>query len=92
MQGDLLIVFVDSKCAINLEVQRRVERRAVNLPGGCDLKMAFAPSASHSALHERLSIIELPAVVFLKDGVEKERCSSIDDVLEFVSEIVLRYK
>lgn len=91
-QGDLLLVFIDSKCAVNLEVQRRVERKAVSLPGGCDLKIAFAPTLTHQELHLQLNITELPAAAFFREGVERERCASVDDVLEFAGELTMRYR
>lgn len=91
-QGDLLLVFVDSKCIVNNEVQRIIERRAVSLPGGCDLKIAFAPSLTHQELHRKLGIADLPAAAFFREGVERERCASVDDVLELAYELVMRYR
>lgn len=92
--GDLLLVFIASHCEINRKVRERIERRAVAMSGDRDLKFAFAPSATHDYHHGVFGIApdDLPAAVYLQDGREKDRASSIDDVLELVGELVLRYR
>lgn len=90
--GDLFVLLFDSDCELNLKVRDRVERIAVRLPGNRDLRFVFLPSATHVEQHNFFNFEDLPSALLLRDGVEHERCSSIDDVLELAAELFEIFK
>lgn len=92
LTGDQVIVFFDPACELNRSAREQVERRAVRMCGARDLQFVFAPLDTHPALHEQCGLDSLPAAIFFEEGVEQERCHSIDDVIELVEELIASRK
>ena len=92
--GDWLLVITLRDCELNQKVRERVERIAVGMPGGTDLRFAFATNLGHSYQMGLLAIAEgdLPAAVLMRHGKERDRALSVDDVLDLAEEVASRYR
>ncbi len=88
LTGDYVVVFFDFKCDTNRNAREQVERLVVRMRGDSDLQFAFAPKCTHTLLYSACNLGELPAAIFLEEGVERERCAGFDDVIELVEELI----
>lgn len=91
-QGNILLVFLDGASNCDMDLHGILEKKFSRAPGGRDLRFAFAFKAEHCDHHTRFRIEELPAAVFVREGVEIERCASVDDILDMVKDLVRRYR
>jgi hypothetical protein len=90
-QGNLLLVFLDGGSSCDMSLHALLEKKFSLAPGGRDLRFAFAFRSEHEAHHKRFRIAELPAAVFVREGVEIERCDDADDIIEMARDIIRRY-
>lgn len=91
-QGDILLVFLDGAARSDMDLMVILERRFSAAPGGRDLRFAFAFKSEHEAHHKHFRIKELPAAVFVREGIEIDRCESEDDIFLMTREVIARYR
>lgn len=91
-QGNMLLVFLDGDSSCDMALHAMLEGKFSRAPGGRDLRFAFAFRQEHEAHHKRFRICELPAAVFVREGVEIERCYDVSDVIELSRELIRRYR
>lgn len=90
--GDILLVFLDETSPCDISLMEILERRFASAPGGRDLRFAFAFKSEHLAHHEHFHIRETPAAVFVRESIEMDRCSSVEDVTAMVREVIAKYR
>lgn len=90
--GDLLLVFVDDTLQCDVDLVDILERRFAAAPGGRDLRFSFAYRSEHGDHFERFHIRETPAAVYVRENIELDRCSSVEDVTAMLREVIARYR
>lgn len=90
--GDILLVFLDDASPCDISLMEILEKRFAAVPGGRDLRFAFAFKSEHLAHHEHFNIRETPAAVFVRESVEMDRCSSVEDVTAMAREVIAKYR
>ncbi len=90
-QGNLLLVFLDDASPYDMQLRDMLELTFARAPGNRDLRVAFAFKSEHQAHHAKFRISDLPAAVFVREGVEIERCIDVDDIIELARELIRKY-
>lgn len=90
--GDMLLVFLDDASPCDMSMFAILERRFASAPGGRDLRFAFALKSEHMAHYEHFHIKETPSAVFVRESIEMDRCSSVEDVASMVREVIAKYR
>ncbi len=86
-----MLVFLDSASPCDMELHAILEKKFAIAPGGRDLRFAFAFKAEHEAHLKWFRISDLPAAVFVREGVEFDRSESADDIIDMARELIKKY-
>ena len=90
--GDILLVFLDDDSPCDVSLMEILERRFAAVPGGRDLRFAFALKSEHLAHHEHFHIRDTPSAIFVRESIEMDRCTSAEDIASMVREVIAKYR
>jgi hypothetical protein len=92
VEGDLFLLLLSRGCEVCVRTEEKVTKMVRRLPGDIELSVSFAWDHLHAELHTQVAPVDYPAVVHLKDGVERKRYYGVDDVIEYIEDCFLEIR